>query len=154
MVRGDGVRVAAYRALPRRLGDAVVRILTANYTVGAICVVIRPDGRMLLVRQSYRNGWSVPGGLVQRRESPRDAARRELREEVGLDLDVAPSSQAEANPDLQSVTFVHRVDVTAEQAATASPVSPEIVELTWAEPEALPPLYQPIERTLRMVRLP
>src|SRR5664280_2834137 len=68
------VRVAAYRALPRRLGDAVVRILTANYTVGAICVVIRPDGRMLLVRQSYRNGWSVPGGLVQRRESPRDAA--------------------------------------------------------------------------------
>src|SRR5664279_5372373 len=103
MVRGDGVRVAAYRALPRR---------------------------------------------------PRDAARRGLREEVGLDLDVAPSSQAEANPDLQSVTFVHRVDVTAEQAATASPVSPEIVELTWAAPEALPPLYKPIERTLRMVRLP
>jgi 8-oxo-dGTP diphosphatase len=152
-VRGDGVRVAAYRALPRRLGDALVRLSTANYTVGAICVVSRPDGRILLVKPSYRDGWSVPGGLVGRRETPRDAARRELREEVGLDLEVPESNRAEANPELQSVTFVHRVAVDAEQAAAAVPVSPEITELTWAALTELPPLYSPVRRSLEVVGL-
>lgn len=152
-MRGDGVRVAAYRALPRRLGDALVRLSTANYTVGAICVVSRPDGRILLVKPSYRNGWSVPGGLVGRRESPRDAARRELREEVGLDVAVPESNKAEANAELQSVTFVHRVSVDAALAATAAPVSPEIADLTWAALTELPPLYGPVRRSLEVVGL-
>jgi ADP-ribose pyrophosphatase YjhB (NUDIX family) len=152
-MRGDGIQVAAYRALPRRIGDAFVRLSTANYTVGAICVVSSPDGEILLVRPSYREGWSVPGGLVRRRETPRDAAQRELREEVGLDLAVPESSRAEANPDLQTVTFVHRVEASAEQAAAATVVSPEITELAWAPLAALPPLYPPIRRSLRVVGL-
>jgi ADP-ribose pyrophosphatase YjhB (NUDIX family) len=44
------------------------------------------DGRLLLIRNSYRAGESAPGGRLDRGESPLEGARRELREEVGLDL--------------------------------------------------------------------
>ena len=50
---------------------------------GAI-VLVRVGGELLLIRNSYRRWYSVPGGRVGRGEEPRLAAARELREEVGL----------------------------------------------------------------------
>ncbi|MFA7594781.1 MAG: NUDIX domain-containing protein [Novosphingobium sp.] len=45
-------------------------------------------GQVLLVRHSYgREHWALPGGAIGRRENPVDAARRELREEVGCGAD-------------------------------------------------------------------
>ncbi|MFI1223277.1 MULTISPECIES: NUDIX domain-containing protein [unclassified Streptomyces] len=46
------------------------------------------DGRVLLVEPNYREGWALPGGTVESDagEGPRQAARRETAEEIGLDL--------------------------------------------------------------------
>ncbi|MCU0914321.1 MAG: NUDIX hydrolase [Planctomycetes bacterium] len=49
-------------------------------------VALWRKGKVLLVRTSYRHCYSLPGGFVQRHESSEQAARRELREELGLDL--------------------------------------------------------------------
>ena len=49
-------------------------------------VAVRHGGRVLAVRQSYRSNLSWPGGGIRRGEEPREAARRELREELGLDV--------------------------------------------------------------------
>jgi 8-oxo-dGTP pyrophosphatase MutT (NUDIX family) len=56
---------------------------------GVKCVVTRGDGAVLLVRHTYgrTRQWELPGGGVKRREAPRDAARRELREELGVELE-------------------------------------------------------------------
>jgi len=43
-------------------------------------------GKILLIRTSYRDCYSLPGGFARRGEPSEQAARRELREEVGLDL--------------------------------------------------------------------
>ncbi|MET9592818.1 NUDIX hydrolase [Streptomyces sp. NPDC006516] len=45
-------------------------------------------GRVLLVEPNYREGWALPGGTVEsdEGESPRQAARRETAEEIGLDV--------------------------------------------------------------------
>lgn len=52
-------------------------------------VVIRSRGnRILLVDPEYKPDWDMPGGMVEANESPADAARRELKEELGLDLHV------------------------------------------------------------------
>ncbi len=52
-------------------------------THGAL-VAIWFEGKVLLVRSSYRAQRSLPGGYVRRNEHPRDAAARELREELGI----------------------------------------------------------------------
>jgi 8-oxo-dGTP diphosphatase len=42
-------------------------------------------GRVLLVKPSYKAGWEIPGGYVEPGESPKQAASREVREELGID---------------------------------------------------------------------
>jgi 8-oxo-dGTP diphosphatase len=49
-------------------------------------VALWHQGTILLVRTSYRDCYSLPGGFVRRGESPEQAARRELREELGIEL--------------------------------------------------------------------
>lgn len=46
------------------------------------------QGRVLLVEPSYKPNFEIPGGAVEADESPWAAARRELCEELGLDLPV------------------------------------------------------------------
>jgi 8-oxo-dGTP pyrophosphatase MutT (NUDIX family) len=43
-------------------------------------------GRLLLCRLSYKPDWDLPGGVVEVGESPRDAAAREVEEELALTL--------------------------------------------------------------------
>jgi 8-oxo-dGTP diphosphatase len=45
-------------------------------------------GRVLLVKPSYKSGWDIPGGYVEPGESPKQAARREVLEELGIDVPV------------------------------------------------------------------
>jgi 8-oxo-dGTP diphosphatase len=55
------------------------------HTHGA-AVALWHEGRILMVRTSYRDCYSLPGGFIRRGEPPEQAARRELLEEIGLDL--------------------------------------------------------------------
>lgn len=64
--------------------------------IGCSVMLYDGQGRVLLVRHSYGHGlWGLPGGAVGRGEDPLDAARRELREEVGCDAKaLTPSGSA------------------------------------------------------------
>lgn len=53
---------------------------------GAKCIVSCGD-KLLFVRNTYgRRQWTFPGGRIERGETPERAVRRELAEEVGLEL--------------------------------------------------------------------
>ncbi|MGO4455630.1 NUDIX domain-containing protein [Arthrobacter sp. RAF14] len=62
-----------FRTLPRR-------------RVAAGLVIRDGEGRVLAVEPNYKEGWLLPGGTVDAGEAPRAAARREGREELGLDI--------------------------------------------------------------------
>lgn len=47
-----------------------------------------PDGRVAFVQNEWSEGWVLPGGAVELEETIAGAARREVREETGLDIDV------------------------------------------------------------------
>jgi 8-oxo-dGTP pyrophosphatase MutT (NUDIX family) len=60
----------------------------ARPNVSGVKCVITDRGRVLLVRHSYgQPRWDLPGGTMKRREQPRDTARREMAEELGITLD-------------------------------------------------------------------
>ena len=51
--------------------------------------LIRDDrGRLLILKPTYKSGWTVPGGqLEESGESPWEGCRREVMEETGLSVD-------------------------------------------------------------------
>jgi 8-oxo-dGTP pyrophosphatase MutT (NUDIX family) len=55
---------------------------------GVKCVLRDDEGRVVWVRHTYgdRAAWELPGGAARRSESPAQAARREAREELGVDV--------------------------------------------------------------------
>ena len=54
-------------------------------------IAVLNQNKVLLVRRGrapFAGSWSLPGGKIEGAESPRDAARRELKEETGIEADV------------------------------------------------------------------
>jgi ADP-ribose pyrophosphatase YjhB (NUDIX family) len=133
-----GALLRLFRRLPTRLRLAAVHAFSPSYTVGAMCAIWRDDGALLLVRHSYRPRWGIPGGLCRARENVADGARREVREEVGLDVELVGEPAVVVDP------FERRVDVVFAARlpdGRAKPgVSAEIAESRWFPADALPPL--------------
>lgn len=57
-----------------------------DFVVSAV-VIRDDDGRVLVVRKRGTERFMLPGGKIEQGEAPSDAAVRELREEVGAELD-------------------------------------------------------------------
>lgn len=141
-----------FRALPRVVRSRLVRTLTPNFTVGAVVLVRDGDGALLLLRQPPGWGWSLPGGLLNRREDPAHGAARELAEETGIRAD--PAALTPANPNArvnaaaQQVDLVYLLTVDSPGELTIDPV--EVIEAGWHSPDRLPPLTVATARLLSL----
>ena len=54
--------------------------------IGALVLIFNKNQQLLIVKPTYKEGWSIPGGGVDDNESPKTAAVREIKEELGLNL--------------------------------------------------------------------
>ncbi|OFZ30731.1 MAG: hypothetical protein A2622_13765 [Bdellovibrionales bacterium RIFCSPHIGHO2_01_FULL_40_29] len=54
----------------------------------AVGVLIFQDEKLLVLEPTYKPNWLVPGGVVDKSESPYEAALRECKEEIGLDVKI------------------------------------------------------------------
>jgi ADP-ribose pyrophosphatase YjhB (NUDIX family) len=132
----DFIRRSAYRAASRLL--AVYRFVRRPTVHGVRCALVR-GGEVLLVRHTYGDRrWALPGGLMRRGEAPEVTARREMREELGLDIAAWRA--------LGHVKFIGteraRHDVACLAAAAPEDElelnAAEIDEIAWFPPDALP----------------
>lgn len=120
----------AFRRLPRDVRVRLVRSLTPSFTVGALCL-IEHEGRLLLLRQHHRRGWTLPGGLVNRGESAEQAVQREVLEETGLRIEVGAPIAAVVDPRSRWVDVIFHVPVDHEPRVR---VSSEAVRAAWLTP--------------------
>lgn len=56
--------------------------------IGAGAVFFNESGDMLIVKPVYKEGWLIPGGSVEKMESPRHACEREVKEELNIDINI------------------------------------------------------------------
>jgi len=55
--------------------------------VSAGALIFDRAGRLLILKPTYKSGWTIPGGVMEADgETPWEACRREVREECGLDV--------------------------------------------------------------------
>ena len=55
--------------------------------VSAGALIFDKAGRLLILKPTYKSGWTIPGGVMEADgETPWEACRREVREETGIDV--------------------------------------------------------------------
>jgi 8-oxo-dGTP pyrophosphatase MutT (NUDIX family) len=146
-----GVFLQAFGRLPRRVRRALIHLGAPSFSVGAMCVIERDDGDLLLVRQSYRDGWGVPGGLLRRREEPADGARREAEEEVGVVVELQGEPVVVIDARVRRIDVVFRCRIRPPVPDVVAPASVEIAEVRWFPRDALPRMQRETAEALRRV---
>jgi ADP-ribose pyrophosphatase YjhB (NUDIX family) len=146
--------MAVFRRMPGPLRRTLVRSATPSYTVGAVAVLRRADGRIALVEQRHSLGWALPGGLLSRGETPAAALVRELGEELGVHLDpgALPVPYAAITPSVRRVDVVFFVD-SPPGARLLAEDEAEVKRCGWFGLDELPELTEPTADILRAVRL-
>ena len=65
--------------------DIEVPFVLPRIPASAGALIFDDDGRLLVVNPTYKAHWTIPGGIMEADgETPWEACRREVREEVGL----------------------------------------------------------------------
>lgn len=125
-----------WRRLPRRGRRASVLLTQSRFTVTVGAVILDPQNRVLLLEHRFRpgNGWGVPGGFINPEEQPEDAIRRELREEIGLEVAHLEIAFINTLQQYNQVEIIFR----ATPGNEAQPRSFEICQAAWFELNALP----------------
>lgn len=127
---------AIWRRTPASLKKWGVRFTQARFTVTAGAIITNREGRVLLLHHRFRpgSGWGIPGGFIKRGEQPDEALRRELREEVGLEIEDPKLFRTRAFRKARQVEIVFRCRARGE----TEQLSFEIKRLAWFDPNELP----------------
>ena len=116
-----------------------MRLTQARFTVTAGALVFNDAGEILLLKHRFRtgSGWGIPGGFLELGEQPEEALRRELREEVGLEVDRVElfSSRSFRKPRQVEIVFRCR----ANSHVDLKPRTIEVESAGWFSVRALPP---------------
>lgn len=129
-----GLRRRALRLLrrvPTPVLERAVRLGSPSYTLGTACL-IEHDDKILLVQTAYRRNWSLPGGLLDRGESPAEGLVREVLEETGVRVDVCGEPIVVVDLDRQLVEFFFRATLAPGVAPDdVRGGAPEIERIGW-----------------------
>jgi 8-oxo-dGTP diphosphatase len=117
------------------------------------CALIFKGGKALLVEPTYKDTFEIPGGIVENDESPRDALKREIKEELGIDAEpgrlLVVDYQSGDEAKTESLMFVFEIFLNDESKIEL----PEAELRSWcyAEPETWEKkLSPPLARRLKL----
>jgi len=128
---------AIWRRAPKALRRWTVRISHPRFAVTAGAIVTDDLGRVLLLKHRFRpgSGWGLPGGFIEHGEQPEEGLRRELREEIGLEVGRLKlfTVRAFKRPKQVEIVFM------GQAVGNPDELSFEIQEAAWFLPGEFPP---------------
>ena len=112
----------------------IIRLTQQKFTVSAAAVVLNHECEVLLLNHVLRptSGWGLPGGFLEKGEQPDDGIRREIREEIDLELESLAMFR------VRTVGTHIEMIFTARAAGVPKVKSREIYEFGWFDPASLP----------------
>jgi len=127
---------AIWRSVPKVVRRWSMRATHTRFTVTAAAVILNDEGRILLLKHRFRpgSGWGLPGGFIEADEQPEEALRRELCEEIGLELERIEifATRAFSRPRQIEIVFL------CQGSGEARPRSMEVERALWASAQSLP----------------
>jgi ADP-ribose pyrophosphatase YjhB (NUDIX family) len=117
-----------------------------RFTVTAGAIIFDEQGRILLLDHVFRpdGGWGIPGGFLSKGEQPEIALRRELREEIGIEVEDVEMLFVRTLPRPRQIEIYFR----ASAIGTPEPCSFEIKSAAWFSVDELPPELSKDQRRL------
>lgn len=125
-----------YRLIPRPLTRALLWAVNAKFNFGAVGLFITTDHRLLVLKHVYRHKypWGLPGGYLNRGETPEAGILRELHEETGLHADLSSIfCMEDVDAYQREVVFIGRID-----ASQTPKLNHEIYEAAFVPLDQLP----------------
>ena len=127
---------AIWRRAPKLMRRWTVRLSHPRFAVTAGAIITDPSGRVLLLKHRFRpgSGWGMPGGFLEKGEQAEEALRRELREEVSLELENVKlfTTRTFKRPGQVEIVF------TARAVGVSDQLSFEIQKAAWFSLDELP----------------
>jgi 8-oxo-dGTP diphosphatase len=124
--------------------------------VSAGALVFDRKGRLLILKPTYKSGWTIPGGIMEADgETPWEACQREVREECGLKLDRGRLACTDFRPPRNGRTggirYLFDCGEVSDDELAAVTLQPEEISECRIVPlaEALRLLRKPIRRRVR-----
>ena len=113
-----------------------MRLAHTRFTVTAGAVIFNDKGEVLLLKHRFRagSGWGLPGGFMEHGEQPLDALRRELREEIGLEVDDVKILAARSFKKPKQVEVLFRARANADVKSRTM----EVERAEWFAVDSLP----------------
>jgi 8-oxo-dGTP diphosphatase len=107
--------------------------------VGSGLLISDGAGRLLIVEPTYKDHWEIPGGTVERDESPYAAATREATEELGLTISpgrlLVVDWSAPHGRRTEGINFIYAgPTLTSEQAEQIRLPEAELRSWAWCTP--------------------
>jgi 8-oxo-dGTP diphosphatase len=127
---------AIWRRSPKFLRRWAVTLGHPRFAVSAGAIITDDRERVLLLRHRFRpgSGWGMPGGFLEKGEQPEEGLRRELREEVGLEVAQLKLIGTRAFRKPRQIELVY----TARAIGNIDQLSFEIKEAVWFALDQLP----------------
>ena len=96
--------------------STVLKIIFRHPILGVTLIPVLPDGKIVLVHRQDNGKWGLAGGMIDWGEDISSAAKRELREETGLDLVkikrlIGVYSAPDRDPRIHSISVSLEVEV-------------------------------------------
>lgn len=88
-----------------------------QFTIGAFGIIFDEQKRVLLCHRRDYDLWNLPGGGLEHGETPWEGAKREVKEETNLDIEIVSLAGVYGKPDRNQIAFSFICKITGGEIA-------------------------------------